>query len=214
MYNELKPLGLKKDEIDEMILVYMFRQPDERKRFQAHITSGSVERTPDFFRLRPNPKMKKISTIDLGKRILTYRGDMPIFYTGITNALVPLSRQKPEDKKEILDILENAKNLARSGDTNSAVKQITDGLTPYFFKEARPFLDKKKENGNDIALYASFYARHEKFFRIQKWVHGFAWLFLAQPEYEQINLTKDFARRGRKIKEQTTRPLPDLQHQR
>ena len=211
-HQELKPMGFHRDEADAIALVYIFKQPIERERFLAHIMSGSVEKTPDLFNLHGNPRFKKLSIADMRHDLLEYQYQTAAWWGSQINVLRPLSGKKPAEKQAILAILKDALSTARDGNVSVAVDRMTDGLMPYFFKESTPYLEKKASN--DIALYAGFYARREKFFRVGRWVRAFSWLFLTQPRFDMYGLLDEFANSGRKIKRQAIRTMPDNQHQR
>lgn len=215
MVNDLKKVGFSKTETQDILLSYMFMQKAERERFLRHIVAGVMETRPALFHVSHRREFKDVSTKTLGIKLLdtqlsafSYIGEKSVV-KGL-DILQPLSMKSATEKQEILTHINTARKTAETQSVDAGVRQMTDSLVPYFFKEATPFLNKKENDSDMVALYTSFYARQDKFFRIRRLVESFAFLFLTQQDYEQEESLRSFSQARRKIATKTFPKIPEV----
>ena len=97
---------------------------------------------------------------------------------GLFNIPHQLSNRSFSEKNEIKNTLLSAINLSREEGIDVAATKLTQGLIPYYFREARPYTAL----GNAVPAIISSYARPEKYAHITKLLNVFSWLFLTNQD--------------------------------
>lgn len=180
-----KMLGLSFNDAEAVMLSYHFLLPFEREKFKRHLLAGVIEQRSELYRLKPNQKYKRDMTVSLGEMVLGYQSKTCL--PSPFNIPFQLSTLPQEDKEKIKDIFLYAAQVSTEQGIDKGIQNLTNAILPYYFKEVYPCL----KTNSKMALCTAMRTRPQKFFKINKLLNTFGWLFLTQHPWDQERTLKN-----------------------
>jgi len=203
LIHNLMEAGFSEKKATDFIFAYHFSGESEKADVVRHIKKGLVRHRKGIIPADwEEKKYKKYSLTELGKKVLNGSRFFMLAPTSMFNLVNQFKKKTPEEKTEILNHFQEARNITRKEGIDQGIKNLTDSLLPHFFRESKPFKNKS------MALYAAYLSRPEKFSYVKVLVEAFAWMFLSQNYFGQESYLRQLKPQKRLVtKAKTVLPL-------